>query len=61
MFPQIVLKNKKVIDQSFSESDLINLLLKNRQIKKSNQSDFFKPHFPSNTDFNIYDSQLLFN
>lgn len=53
MFSEIILKNKKIIDNSFSESDFLDLLLKNRQIKKSSYDDFFKPHFPISSDFNI--------
>lgn len=41
MFPEIILKNKKIIDNSFSESDFFDLLLKNRQVKKSDYDDFF--------------------
>ena len=58
MFSEIVLKNKKIIDKSFSESDFLDLLLKNRQIKKSDYDDFFKPHFPDNSDFNINKKEL---
>ncbi len=53
MISEIILKNKKIIDNSFSESDFLDLLLKNRQIKKTDYNDFFKPHFPSSSDFNI--------
>ena len=58
MFSEIILKNKKIIDKSFSESDLLDLLLKNRQIKKSDYDDFFKPHFPIDSDFNINKKEL---
>ncbi len=58
MFSEIILKNKKVIDKSFSESDFLDLLLKNRQLKKSDFDDFFKPHFPDNSDFNINNKEL---
>jgi len=58
MFSEIVFKNKKIIDKSFSESDFLDLLLKNRQIKKSDYDNFFKPHFPENSDFNINKKEL---
>ena len=58
MFPKIILKNKKIIDKSFSESDFLELLLKNRGLKKSDYDDFFKPHFPNNSDFNINKKEL---
>jgi len=58
MFSEIVFKNKRIIDKSFSESDFLDLLLKNRQIKKSNYGDFFKPHFPTDSDFNINQKEL---
>jgi len=58
MFSEIVLKNKKIIDKSFSESDFLDLLLKNRQIKKTDYNDFFTPHFPDNSDFNINKKEL---
>ena len=53
MFSEIIIKNKKIIDNSFSESDFLDLLLKNRQIKKSDQENFFKPTFPQASDFNV--------
>lgn len=58
MFSEIILKNKKIVDKSFSESDFFDLLLKNRQIKKSDYDDFFKPHFPTDSDFNINKKEL---
>lgn len=58
MFSEIILKNKKTIDKSFSESDLLDLLLKNRQIKKSDYDDFFKPHFPIDSDFKTNKKEL---
>ncbi|MDD2225079.1 MAG: single-stranded-DNA-specific exonuclease RecJ [Candidatus Shapirobacteria bacterium] len=58
MFSEIILKNKKIIDKSFSESDFLDLLLKNRQIKKSDYDDFFKPHFPIDLDFNVNKKEL---
>lgn len=58
MFSQIVLKNKKIIDKSFSDLDLIDLLLKNRQLKKTEYSDFFHPHFPLDSDFDISKKEL---
>lgn len=58
MFSEIILKNKKIIDKSFSESDFLDLLLKNRQIKKTGYDDFFKPHFPIDSDFNINKKEL---
>lgn len=51
MLSQISLKSQQIIDQSFSESDFLNLLLKNRQV--TDHQDFFKPHFPTDSDFNI--------
>lgn len=53
MFSQIVLKNKKIIDKFFSELDFFDLLLKNRQIKKSDYKNFFNPHFPIDSDFDV--------
>jgi single-stranded-DNA-specific exonuclease len=58
MFSQIILKNKKIIDNSLSESDFLDVLLKNRHIKKSNQEDFFKPHFPQDSDFNVSKKEI---
>jgi len=58
MFSEIILKNKKIIDHSFSESDLLDLLFKNRQIKKTDYNDFFKPHFPVDSDFKINKKEL---
>ena len=58
MFSEIVLKNKKIIDKSFLESDFLDLLLKNRKIKKSKHLDFFKPNFPSDSDFKINQKEL---
>jgi single-stranded-DNA-specific exonuclease len=58
MFPKIILKNKKIIDKSLSEADFIDLLLKNRQIKKSNSKDFFNPHFPIDSDFNVNKAEV---
>ncbi len=58
MFSQIVLKSKKIIDKSLLESDFINLLLKNRQLKKSEYKDFFNPHFPLDSDFDINKKEL---
>ena len=58
MISEIVLKNKKIIDKSFSESDFLDLLFKNRQIKKSDYDDFFKPHFPETSDFKINKNEL---
>ncbi|MDD2482916.1 MAG: single-stranded-DNA-specific exonuclease RecJ [Candidatus Shapirobacteria bacterium] len=58
MFSQIVLKNKQIITKSFSELDFIDLLLKNRQLKKSEYQDFFKPHFPIVSDFDINKREL---
>jgi len=58
MFSQIIFKNKQSIDQSLSELDLIDLLLKNRQLKKSEYDDFFKPHFPVDSDFDINKKEL---
>ena len=58
MFSQIILKNKQRVDQSFSELDFIDLLLKNRQLEKSKYNDFFKPHFPIDSDFNISKKEL---
>ncbi|MFA7663105.1 MAG: DHH family phosphoesterase, partial [Patescibacteria group bacterium] len=58
MFSEIFLKNKKIIDNSFSESDFLDLLLKNRKIKKTDCDNFFKPHFPDNSDFNINKKEL---
>lgn len=58
MFSEIILKNKKVVDKSFFESDFLDLLLKNRQINKSDSDDFFKPHFPDSSDFNINNKEL---
>ena len=58
MFPEIILKNKKIIDNSFAESDFLDLLLKNRKIKKTDQCDFFKPYFPTDSDFNINKKEL---
>jgi single-stranded-DNA-specific exonuclease len=58
MISSVILKNKKIIDKSFSELDFIDLLLKNRQLKKSEYQDFFKPHFPIDSDFNINKKEL---
>ncbi|HPT65814.1 MAG TPA: single-stranded-DNA-specific exonuclease RecJ [Candidatus Woesebacteria bacterium] len=58
MFPKILLKNKQIINKSFSDLDIIDLLLKNRQIKKPEYQDFFKPHFPNNSDFDINQKEL---
>ncbi|MFA6184960.1 MAG: single-stranded-DNA-specific exonuclease RecJ [Candidatus Shapirobacteria bacterium] len=58
MFPEIVLKNKKIINNSFTESDFLNLLLKNRQIKEIDYNNFFKPCFPADSDFNINQKEL---
>lgn len=58
MLFEIVSKNKKIIDKYFSESDFLDLLLKNRQIKKPNYDDFFKPHFPTSSDFIINKKEL---
>ena len=58
MFSEIILKSKKNIDKSFSELDFLDLLLKNRQIKKSDYNDFFKPHFPIDADFNVNKKEL---
>ena len=58
MFPEIILKNKKIIDSSFLESDFLDLLLKNRKIKKTDYGHFFKPYFPTDSDFNINKKEL---
>ena len=58
MISNVILKSKKIIDKSFSELDFIDLLLKNRQLKKSEYKDFFKPHFPTNSDFDINKKEL---
>ena len=58
MLSQIIFKNKKIIDKSFLELDFIDLLLKNRQLKKSEYKDFFKPHFPLDSDFCINKKEL---
>lgn len=58
MFSDIFLKSKTIIDKSFSQSDFLDVLLKNRKIKKADYIDFFKPHFPSDSDFNINQKEL---
>ncbi|MFA6368950.1 MAG: single-stranded-DNA-specific exonuclease RecJ [Candidatus Shapirobacteria bacterium] len=58
MFSKIIFKNKKIIDSSVLGSDFMDLLLKNRHIKKLDNQDFFKPHFPVNSDFNINKKEL---
>lgn len=58
MFSQIFFKSKKIIDKSFSELELIDLLLKNRQLKKTEYHDFFHPHFPLDTDFDVNKKEL---
>ncbi|MFA4827203.1 MAG: single-stranded-DNA-specific exonuclease RecJ [Candidatus Shapirobacteria bacterium] len=42
--PKIVIKSSKVIDKNLSSTDLVSLLLKNRQISPT--SDFLNPQFP---------------
>ncbi len=58
MFSKIVLKSKKIIDRFLLESDFIDLLLKNRKIKKTDYKNFFNPHFPLNSDFDVNKSEV---
>ncbi len=59
MKSQIFLKNKSIIDKDTTQTDFLNILLKNRKIKKNSASDFFNPHYPDIGDFDINPKQLI--
>lgn len=58
MIPTIVLKSDKIIDEFLLESDFIDILLKNRNLKSSDYDNFFNPNFPASSDFNLDELQI---
>lgn len=58
MSPQLIIRNKKIIDKFFSDSDFFDILLKNRQIKKNEYQNFFNPPYPVDSDFDVSKKEI---